>query len=83
VKAILRHDLFKQESAVLTITTCADLLNHMPAIYGFIKSNGLEAKLTSDMHSARITLSGKRLMGSIGNIQSFIEERGWHNNSDC
>ena len=49
----------------------------MPTIYGFIKDIGVDAKLTSNMHDARLVITGERLMPNIDAIVRFIESQGW------
>ena len=80
MRATLTSDLFHKGSERLVITTCAEMLNYMPQIYGIIKDIGLEAKLTSNMHDARLTLTGERLMPHMHEIVHFIENQGWQKN---
>ena len=80
MRAILTSDLFHKGSEKLVITTCAEMLNYMPMIYGFIKDIGVEAKLTSNMHDARLVLTGERLVANLHEIVQFIENQGWQKN---
>tara|TARA_R110001592_G_scaffold12326_2_gene59033 strand:+ start:2594 stop:2893 length:300 start_codon:yes stop_codon:yes gene_type:complete len=80
MRATLTSDLFHKGSERLSIKTCAELLNYMPEIYGFLKDYSIEAKLTSNMHSATLILRGENLMPNIDKIVQFIENRGWSKN---
>ena len=80
MRATLTSDLFHKGSERLVIKTCAEMLNYMPMIYGFIKDIGVDAKLTSNMYDARLVLTGERLMPNIGRIVEFIENQGWQKN---
>ncbi len=80
MRATLTSDLFHKGSEKLVIKTCAEMLNYMPMIYGFIKDIGVDAKLTSNMYDARLVLTGERLMPNIGHIVEFIENQGWQKN---
>ena len=75
MRAILTSDLFHKGNERLVITTCAEMLNHMPAINDFIRNRGIPAKLTTDFDSVKMTLSGERLMECLHEIQQFIEQR--------
>jgi len=77
MKATLTSDLFNKGSEKLVIKTCAEMLNYMPQIYGFIKDIGVEAKLTSNMYDASLVITGERLMQNIDKIVMFIESHGW------
>ncbi|MAP53966.1 MAG: hypothetical protein CL605_03600 [Altibacter sp.] len=80
MRATLTSDLFHKGSEKLVIKTCAEMLNYMPQIYGFIKDIGVEAKLTSNMYDASIVIRGETLMPNIDKIVRFIESHGWQKN---
>ena len=80
MRATLTSDLFHKGSERLVIKTCAEMLNYMPTIYGFIKDIGVEAKLTSNMYNASLVITGERLMPNIDAIVRFIENHGWQKN---
>jgi hypothetical protein len=77
MRATLTKDLFDRRPSTLKIVTCAEMLNHMPEIFYFISSKGIRAKLTSDFNTATITMRGPTLEEYLGDIQQFIESRGW------
>ena len=67
----------------MVIKTCAEMLNYMPRIYGFIKDIGVEAKLTSNMYDATLIIRGENLMANIDKIVRFIEKSGWSKRDYC
>jgi hypothetical protein len=75
MRAILTSDLFHKGNERLVITTCSDMLNHIPAINEFIRNRGIPAKLTTDFDSVKMTLSGERLMECLHDIERFIQKR--------
>jgi hypothetical protein len=79
MRAILTTDLLNKGYSVLKISSCAEMLMHLPKIYQFIQSKGIEAKLTSDFYRASITLRGETLDEHLGSIQIFIEREEWMN----
>ena len=77
MRAILTRDLFNEDSAKLRITTCAEMLNYMPMIFGFLRDNGIDFRLTATHHQASISMRGENLEHNLHKIQMYIEERGY------
>ncbi len=87
MKAILTTDLMGNSRASrLVITTCPDMLVHMPKIMAFVQRTSIsprEIKLSSDFfNKATITIKGESLDRNLGEIQRFLEESGWRKNHD-
>ena len=79
---MLTKDLMNAGSdSKLVITTCADMLNHMPQIMSFVRSCSISPRdisLSSDFYrSAKITIKGESLEANLGHIQEFLEQENW------
>jgi hypothetical protein len=77
MRAILTRDLFNENSAKLRITTCSEMLNYIPKIYGFLRDNDIYFRLTATHHKSTITMKGDSLERNLHKIQQYIEERGY------
>ena len=53
------------------------MLNYMPMIFGFLRDNGIDFRLTATHHKATITMAGDNLERNLHKIQMYIEERGY------
>ena len=87
MQAILTTDLMGNSRASrLVITTCPDMLAHMPKIMSFVQRTSIsprDIKLSSDFfNKATITIKGESLDRNLGEIQRFLEESGWRKNHD-
>lgn len=85
MRAILTTDLMGgSRTSRLVITTCPDMLLHMPKIMAFVQKTSMvsrDIKLSSDFfNKATITIKGESLDANLGEIQRFLEESGWGKN---
>ena len=76
MKATFTHDLIANYSKII-VKTCAESINYMGEIYGFIKDNGLNARMTTDFYRVTFTIHsgvecGGRLAEKIPVIMEFI-----------
>ena len=49
----------------------------MPMIFGFLRDNGIDFRLTATHHQASISMRGENLEHNLHKIQMYIEERGY------
>jgi hypothetical protein len=55
MKATYTRDLINQTGRI-SIRTCAEAINYMGEIYGFIRDKGIECKMTTDFHRVSFTI---------------------------
>jgi hypothetical protein len=76
MKATFTHDLISNNSKII-VKTCSESINYMGEIYGFIKDNGLNARMTTDFYRVTFTIisgveRGEHLSAKIPQIMEFI-----------
>jgi hypothetical protein len=78
MKARLTCDLFDNESANLKISTCPEIMKHMPRIYKFMERRQLLWKISGSYdRGVFLQVGGENLMPNLDNIRQFIVENGW------
>ncbi len=60
--------------AKITVKTCSESINYMSEIYGFIKDNSFDAKMTTDFYNVTFTITGYELTEAIPVIMGFIND---------
>ena len=61
--------------AKVTVMTCSESINYMGEIFGFIKDNGFNARMTTDFYKVNFTITdydGDHLTSKIPKIMKFI-----------
>lgn len=74
MRARFTHDLI-EGTASIKINTCSESINYMPEIFGFIRDNAFDAKMTTDFYHVSFTIKdfdGAHLASKIPKIMEFI-----------
>ena len=72
MRAKYTQDLIDGRTTI-SVKTCSEAINYMGEIYGFIKDNGLEVKMTTDFYRVNFTIRGfEELQEKIPAIMKFI-----------
>jgi len=61
--------------AKVSVTTCSESINYMGEIFGFIKDNGFNARMTTNFYKVNFTINdfdGNHLASKIPKIMDFI-----------
>lgn len=76
MRARFTHDLI-EGTAFIKINTCSESINYMPEIFGFIRDNGFDAKMTTDFYNVSFTIKdfdGAHLASKVPIIMQFISD---------
>lgn len=74
MKATMTRDLITGNCRI-SIKTCSEAINYMGEIYGFIRDNGIDCRMTTDFYSVNFTISGyEELNAHVPKIMQFLDE---------